>query len=195
MRELGISAYAVLGLLARHGPMTSYELKARVEESIGFFWPIPHARLYRDPARLAELGLVTEEAEEHGRRRKLLHLTGQGREELKRWVTDPATPPAETRDPAHLKLFFADLLEPAASRELAAAQAARHRQLVDTYRERLGRLDRKDPASKARTRLLLLGLRHEEAHAEFWQAVASDPDAQLRSQELLQDRTAEGGGD
>ncbi|MGW8378922.1 PadR family transcriptional regulator [Streptomyces sp. ODS28] len=172
--KLTFSAYAVLCLLARHGPMTSYDLKARVEESIGFFWPIPHAQLYRDPAKLTELGLLSEEAEEGGRRRKLFHLTAEGRKAVEDWIADPTTPPAETRDPAQLKLFFADLLDPAATTGLAAAQAARHQELLGTYRKRLAELDPEDPASRARARLLTLGMRHEEAHAEFWHALARD---------------------
>ncbi len=176
MGKLGFPAYAVLGLIARHGPMTSYDLKTRVQESIGFFWPIPHAQLYRDPAKLTELGLLKEEAEEHGRRRRLFHLTNQGRAELTHWIEDPATAPAEMRDPAQLKLFFADLLEPAAVAGLAAAQAAQHHDLLNGYRERRAELDPDDPATRARSRLLTLGMRHEQAHAEFWRAVAADPD-------------------
>ena len=80
MEELSPSAYVVLGLIARHGPMTPYELKARVEDSVGLYWPIPHAQLYRDPPRLAERGLLEERAEEHGRRRRVFHLTDAGRE-------------------------------------------------------------------------------------------------------------------
>ncbi|MFE6165076.1 PadR family transcriptional regulator [Streptomyces sp. NPDC056486] len=181
--KLTLSAYAVLGLLARHGPMTSYDLKARVEESIGFFWPIPHAQLYRDPARLTELGLLTEEAEEGGRRRKLFHLTAEGHEALDDWITDPDVPPAETRDPAQLKLFFADLLAPAATTGLAAAQAARHQHLLSTYQERLAQLDPEDPASRARARLLTFGMRHEEAHFEFWQAITADPNTPPQAHE------------
>src|SRR4051812_28079099 len=103
MGDLGPSACAVLGLIARHGPMTSYDLKARVEQSVGFFWPIPHAQLYRDPARLAELGLLAEEVEESGRRRRLFRITPAGQEALADWLTDPRTPFSEMRDPAQLK--------------------------------------------------------------------------------------------
>ena len=76
--DLTPSQLIVLGLIARHGPMTPYELKAKVESSVGMYWPVPHAQLYRDPARLAELGLLREEAEEHGRRRRVFHLTDAG---------------------------------------------------------------------------------------------------------------------
>jgi PadR family transcriptional regulator, regulatory protein AphA len=64
--ELTPALYAVLGLIARHGPMTPYELKAKTEEIVGPFWPLPHAQLYRLPARLADLGLLTEEPRRAG---------------------------------------------------------------------------------------------------------------------------------
>ena len=100
MEELSPSAYVVLGLIARHGPMTPYELKTWVEDSVSRYWPIPHAQLYRDPPRLAERGLLQERAEEHGRRRRVFHLTDAGRDVLERWLADPHTPPPETRNPS-----------------------------------------------------------------------------------------------
>jgi DNA-binding PadR family transcriptional regulator len=173
--NLSPSAHVVLGLIARHGPMTPYELKARVEESIAFFWPIPHAQLYRDPPRLAELGLLTEEAEEHGRRRRVFHLNDAGREELARWLTAPDAGQPETRDPAQLKLFFADLTETSNVTALARAQADQHREWLDVYRTRHSALDPADPATLSRSRVLALGILHERAYVDFWDSLAADP--------------------
>lgn len=173
---LSPSAYVVLGLIARHGPSTPYELKARVEQSVGYFWPIPHAQLYRDPARLAELGLLVERAEEHGRRRRVFCLTDAGREAVRRWLADPHTPEAETRDPAQLKLFFADLGDTADVVSLATSQAARHRRWRDLYRSRRADLDPADAASAARSRLLGLGILHEQAYVDFWETMAREPE-------------------
>jgi DNA-binding PadR family transcriptional regulator len=170
-----MSAYVVLGLIARHGAMTPYELKARVEESVGFFWPIPHAQLYRDPPRLAAMGLLSEEAETGGRRRRVFRLTPAGEEALREWLAAPEVPPAETRDPAQLRLAFADLGEPADLVRLARAQADRHRDLLTVYRERRAALSPDDPATVSRSRILALGILHEQAQAEFWTAVAADP--------------------
>jgi DNA-binding PadR family transcriptional regulator len=169
--ELTPSQYVVLGLIARHGPLTPYELKARVEESIGKHWPIPHAQLYRDPPKLAELGLLAEQAEEGGRRRRVFHITDQGREILLRWLADPSTPPPETRNPALLKFAFADLASPV---ELARAQAARHHAWLREYREQLADLDPEASDTPTRTRLLTLGMRHEQNYIDFWQSVAAE---------------------
>jgi DNA-binding PadR family transcriptional regulator len=168
--------YVVLGLIARHGAMTPYELKVKVEESVEYFWPIPHAQLYRIPARLAELGLLREEAEQTGRRRRVFHLTDAGRAALRRWLADPRTPQPETRDPGQLKLFFADLGEPADVVELARLQAAQHRHWLDLYRSRRAALDPTDTARLvSRARILKLGILHEQAYVDFWESLAADP--------------------
>jgi DNA-binding PadR family transcriptional regulator len=173
--DLSSSAYVVLGLIARHGPMTPYELKTRVEQSVGFFWPIPHAQLYRDPPRLAELGLLAEEAEDHGRRRRVFRLTDLGREVLREWLARPGTAQPETRDPALLKLAFVDLGSPSDVVALARSQAAQHRQWLDLYRARRAALDPVDPATLSRSRLLALGILHEQAFVDFWESLAADP--------------------
>jgi DNA-binding PadR family transcriptional regulator len=175
-KDLTPSQFVVLGLIARHGPMTPYDLKAKVEGSVGHYWPIPHAQLYRDPPRLAELGLLREDAEEHGRRRRVFRLTEAGRGALLAWLADPATPEPETRNPALLKLTFADLGAAGQVGELAANQAARHRQWRDTYREMRDRLDPAAPDTTARLRLITLGIAHEQSYVTFWEALAADPE-------------------
>jgi DNA-binding PadR family transcriptional regulator len=174
-----MSAYVVLGLIARHGPMTPYELKARVEEGIAPFWPIPHAQLYRDPPRLTEMGLLTEETEEGGRRRRFFHLTPAGERALREWLAAPAVPQAEFRDPAQLRLAFADLGDPADLVNLARTQARQHRERMRAYEQRRAALEPDDASAVSRERMLSLGILHEQAHAAFWETIASvedDPD-------------------
>jgi DNA-binding PadR family transcriptional regulator len=172
VEELSASAYVVLGLIARHGPMTPYELKARVEDSVGYYWPIPHAQLYRDPPRLAEHGLLEERAEEHGRRRRVFHLTDTGRKVLARWLADPHTPPPETRDPSLLKLTFADLGPADQVATLARTQVAQHGEWLAQYRKLRAELDPSGTDTLARARLLDLGIRHEQAYVDFWSALS-----------------------
>ncbi|MEU9122785.1 PadR family transcriptional regulator [Streptomyces sp. NPDC048506] len=177
MAEYSPARYVVLGLIARHGPTTPYELKARVEDDIQPFWPILHAQLYRIPTELAQAGLLREETEATGRRRRIFHLTDAGRAALARWLADPDTPEAETRDPAQLKLFFADLGDPSDVVALAARQAERHRRWLAHYATLRAALDpAQDSRQRSRARLLRLGVLHERAHAEFWESVAEDPE-------------------
>jgi len=53
MAPIGLTSvsYLVLGLVGRAGSATPYDLKRRVGESIGNFWPFPHSQLYSEPAR------------------------------------------------------------------------------------------------------------------------------------------------
>ena len=103
------TSYLVLGLLEREGPSTPYELKRHVAATIGHIWSFPHALLYKEPARLAALGLLSEERELVGRRRRLFTITPAGREALRIWLGRPAQHPTELRDLALLQLFFSDL--------------------------------------------------------------------------------------
>ncbi|MET9487294.1 PadR family transcriptional regulator [Nocardia sp. NPDC006630] len=177
MTEVGHQDHIVLGLIARHGPLTPYELKARIEESVEYFWPIPHAQLYRIPPRLAEQGLLHEEAETGGRRRRVFHLTDAGRAELTRWLADPSAPPPETRDPAQVKLFFADLGGPGDVVALAHKQAAEHRRWLDLYRKLQAEIDPEDSErAVSRARILRLGIGHEQAYVDFWEDLAAHPD-------------------
>lgn len=168
-----MSAYVVLGLIARHGPMTPYELSARVQHGIAFFWPIPLARLHDETARLAEAGLLTGQAGEPGPDGRAFGITPAGEHALRAWVAAPGVPPADDRDPARVRLAFADLGEADDLVGLARGQAARHEELLDDYRQRRAALG---PADECRSRVLDLGIIHERAHAAFWRTLAAAAD-------------------
>jgi PadR family transcriptional regulator AphA len=99
------TSYAVLSLLELSGPATPYDLKQALESSIENFWPVPHTTFYAEPARLAAAGLLTEEQEDAGRRRKLYALTDAGRDALKRWANSPELAPPQLREEGVLKIF------------------------------------------------------------------------------------------
>src|SRR5580765_5573226 len=100
------TSYVVLGLVARMQPVTSYEMKRRVGISIGHFWPFPHSQLYAEPSRLVQAGLLGEDVEMGGRRRRRYRLTDRGRDELERWLSASTVEHTEVRDIGMLKLFF-----------------------------------------------------------------------------------------
>src|ERR1700693_5906021 len=87
--QLTPTSYLVLGLIAREGPSTPYDLKRHVAATIGHFWSFPHVLLYQEPPRLADLGLLTEEREQDGRRRRLFTITDTGRAVLEAWLATP----------------------------------------------------------------------------------------------------------
>jgi DNA-binding PadR family transcriptional regulator len=174
------TSYLILGLLAREGPSTPYELERHVGATLGNFWSFPHTLLYTVPARLAELGLVTETREQDGRRRRVFAITDAGLSALHAWLERPSGEPTELRDLGLLQLFFADLAPPAARRHLAEQQLTIHRAKLSGYEEdaRLEgrRADRGGPghrtAERWRGETLRMGLLYEKAAVEFWQRVA-----------------------
>lgn len=170
--DLSRSEHVVLGLIGRYGAMTPYELKARVADSVGFFWPVPHAQLYRDAPRLAALGLLQEKVETSGRRRRTFDITPAGRAALARWLAGDHASETQIRDPALLKLAFSDIAADGDLVGLASAQAAIHRHWVQEYGQRLDGLAADDPARPSRARVLELGRAIEAAYATFWAELA-----------------------
>jgi DNA-binding PadR family transcriptional regulator len=173
------TSYLVLGLLAREGPSTPYELERHVGATLGNFWSFPHTLLYSEPARLTGLGLVTETREHDGRRRRVFTITEAGLDALGAWLDQPHAAPTELRDLGLLQLFFADLAPPTARRHLAAQQLAIHRAKLSAYEED-ARLERRPGIAGRGQRTvehwrgatLRMGLLYERAAVEFWEDVA-----------------------
>ena len=169
------TSYLVLGLVGHLGRCTSYEMKAVVAGSIGYFWTFPHSQLYAEPSRLVGLGLLVEEQEPTGRRRRTFELTPAGRAALRTWLSEPTDLPTEIRDLALLKLFFGSQADPDEVTRLAIAAAAGHRARLDDYEAIAASV----PAGADQHQLatLALGIRYERASLAYWQALAeSGPD-------------------
>jgi PadR family transcriptional regulator, regulatory protein AphA len=176
--RLTSTSYLVLGLLAREGPSTPYELKRHVGATLGNFWSFPHTLLYSEPARLAGLGLVTESPEQDGRRRRVFTITEAGLRALQAWLDRPHDEPTQLRDLGLLQLFFADLAPATARLRLAEQQLASHRAKLLAYEED-ARLEWRPgvPGRGQRTvehwrgATLRMGLLYERAAVEFWEGV------------------------
>lgn len=180
-QTLSPTSYLVLGLLAREGPSTPYELERHVEATLGNFWSFAHTLLYSEPPRLAAYGLVTETRETGGRRRRVFEITATGRSALDAWLDQPSSEPTELRDLGLLQLFFADLAPYQARLRLAEQQLAIHRARLATYQED-ERLERRldGPRRGDRTvehwrgETLRMGLLYEAAAVEFWTGAAEN---------------------
>jgi PadR family transcriptional regulator, regulatory protein AphA len=116
-------SYVVLGLVARDGPSTPYAIKSAVGRGIAHFWQFPHSQIYAETERLARLGLLAEEREHTGRRRRSYRITAEGRAALTAWLGEPTDEPLQVRSLGLLKLYFAQHAEPAEVAELARVQA------------------------------------------------------------------------
>lgn len=178
--HLTSTSYLVLGLIEREGPSTPYDLKRHVASTIGHFWTFPHALLYKEPPRLVSLGLLTEEREEVGRRRRLFTITESGRAALRAWLATPSQEPTELRDSGLLQLFFTDLGSSQERQALALAQLAIHRAALARY-EQDQRTERGQNGANGAPRTvgywrgvtLPMGLLYERGAVEFWEGIAS----------------------
>lgn len=168
-------SYVVLGIVASRGPSTSYELKKLVGTSISFFWTFPHAQLYREPQRLAKLGLLDQDQESSGRRQRVFTITAQGREALDSWLAAPGPSDVEIRDPALLKLFFGRLAREQDLVALAQEQVAGHLARKTQFEQLLDRFaNRRELAHQLAP--LRIGVAYEQAYVDFWNHVAEHPD-------------------
>jgi PadR family transcriptional regulator, regulatory protein AphA len=104
--RLSEASYIVLGMLERVQPATPYDLKQVAQLSTTHFWTIPHSQLYAECERLAKEGLLSEEREEAGRRRRIYRVTQAGLEALEKWRAGPGEARSEVRDLGILKLFL-----------------------------------------------------------------------------------------
>jgi DNA-binding PadR family transcriptional regulator len=100
------TAEALLGMLSLC-PMTGYELRQRIEGSIGNFWSESYGQIYPTLKRLEQEGFVSvAEGERAGS--KVYALTASGHERLRAWLGVMPRPQVE-RNELLLKLFFGNL--------------------------------------------------------------------------------------
>jgi DNA-binding PadR family transcriptional regulator len=161
--RLSTTSYAVLGLLELCQPATPYQLKQSAQVSIFHFWTIPHTQLYTECSRLADAGLLSEEREQGGRRRRVYRLTEAGRDVLAQWRSTAETDLYELRDPGLLKLFCG--ADPVA---LAARQLRAHQQRLSLYEELSAP---GEEMTKGMRLALEAGLAHEREYVRFWSEV------------------------
>jgi DNA-binding PadR family transcriptional regulator len=128
-------SYVVLGLIARDGPSTPYDLKTAVSRGIAGFWPFPHSQIYSEAARLAGLGLLTGETENSGRRRRTYAITQAGQDALADWLAEPSRERPQIRNLGMLQLYFGQFARPRDRAALARAQVDVHLDMLELYRE------------------------------------------------------------
>ena len=162
-------SYVVLGMVAE-GATTSYDMKQKASRSVGYFWNFPHSQLYAEPGHLVELGLLDEEREAEGRRRRVYTLTAAGRKALDDWLREPTSEQPQIRDAGLLKLFFGAGMGPDEIRTLARAQEEAHRARLAVYETKANTVTNPNHAAVVRA-----GLLHEQTFAEFWREISATP--------------------
>jgi DNA-binding PadR family transcriptional regulator len=100
------TVFVILGMLS-HMPMTGYDIKKRIENSVGYFWNAGFGQIYPALKKLEDEGLVSKEVEldENRPNRKVYTITESGRKKLKEWLSIPSER-EKVRYEVLLKLFF-----------------------------------------------------------------------------------------
>jgi DNA-binding PadR family transcriptional regulator len=149
-----------------YSPATSYDLKQWIANTIGNFWAFAHSQLYDEPARLVADGLVSEEVEEGGRRRRTYSILPAGRDALRDWLSASTDDVVEVRDPGLLKLFFLNFGTRKDLLQLARDRQESHRTRADAYEEQ--RAEIVDFADRWQVKTMELGIRYERCVEQFW---------------------------
>ncbi|KKW62487.1 PadR family transcriptional regulator [Mycolicibacterium elephantis] len=169
---------AALGLLAQQ-PGSGYDLLRRFEESMANVWPATQSQLYGELNKLAAGGLI-EVSNIGARGRKEYRITDAGREELRRWVTNPQDDPP-FRSAALLRVFLLGEIPPDQAREQLAAMAehgAAERKRLEELRDSVEWTD--DEGSFFAHAALDFGLRSNEMHTQWAQSVIEAMDRRGR---------------
>jgi DNA-binding PadR family transcriptional regulator len=130
MASLTTTSYAILGLLNLR-PYTAYELAAQSQRSLKYVWPTAPSRLYAEPKRLAEHGLIEihEESAGPSRMRQSYRITPAGRQALRDWLRTPPSPPRVEAE-ILLRALFADAGD---TEDLVASLEATRADVLEAY--------------------------------------------------------------
>jgi PadR family transcriptional regulator, regulatory protein AphA len=156
--------HGLIGLLAREGPQTGYQLTKAFDRSVNYVWNALPGQIYPELARLLDAGLIRQ-AGSGPRGAKRYEATAEGIAELRRWIIEDE-PTRVTRNETLLRVFFGYLLDP------AEAEAFLQREL-DVYRRYLAALESfldkpaTTPSERAAWLTLDAGIRVTRARVEW----------------------------
>lgn len=140
--------FSIIGLLTWR-PMTGYDIRREIHDSIGHFWSESYGQIYPCLRRLVADGLAVVE-NKAGRGpggRKVYHVTPAGRRALKRWLVQPIRP-TPVRSELCLKLCFGSLAGVRASQRQVRAFRATHAERLATWKKsesQIRRILRQEP--------------------------------------------------
>jgi len=111
--RLTTSERALLGLLSLR-PMSGYDLRQLIPQSIGHFWSESYGQIYPSLKRMTAEKLLDKKTERGKGRpdRHVYSLTESGREELRGWLRAPVELRNVARNELLLKVFFGTQVAP-----------------------------------------------------------------------------------
>jgi PadR family transcriptional regulator, regulatory protein AphA len=105
-RELTITSYAILGMLAIQ-PWSTYSLTQQMRRSLRHVWPRAESNVYAEPKRLVAAGLAASIVEQTGKRERTVYtITPEGRAALQQWLSGRSSA-SRFESEALLKVLFA----------------------------------------------------------------------------------------
>jgi DNA-binding PadR family transcriptional regulator len=146
------SAYMLMAMV-RDGVDTGYRIKQFLEHAASFFWSVSYGQIYPELRRLEATGLISgRDVTSSGRRRREYSLTPAGREQLDRWLAEPAEPSIWLRNEGMLRLMLVDW-------EDADLARKNLRELRQMSADRLERVSALLPPRERGRRIQALGVR------------------------------------
>ncbi len=135
MSELTTTEAALIGLLA-YGEASGYDLKKKVERSVGYFWLPAKSQIYAVLPRLVAAGLATRRAvpQPHRPDKHVYRISARGRVALRKWLAEPA---GDDSGRLLLKIFFGGFVEP----EVAAGHVREWRERMESLESDLERME------------------------------------------------------
>jgi DNA-binding PadR family transcriptional regulator len=134
VRDLPVTAYALLGLLTFGDELTGYELRQRADNTLRFYWVAPAmSQIYTELARLTAHGYVepvTQEGE--GRRTTAYRITPAGERALHAWIGESKVGFPTLKHTVLLRLLIGHASEPERMREMLEEYVA---ELADALRD------------------------------------------------------------
>lgn len=155
---LNPTAASLLGFL-EDGQQTGYALVKVAEKLIGDFWSLTRSQVYRELARLCDLGLI-EITGTGARSARPYRLTRAGHEAFLAWVSAPPAP-EHIRFPLLLTLSFGRWLAPGQLRDMIAEHRQVHAERLAGYQDNA---DVDDPHLAA---VMSFGIHYERAVLEW----------------------------
>ncbi len=133
---LSATEAAVLGILAG-SEGSGYDLRKRIDRSVGYFWAPAKTQIYAVLPRLVDAGLATRRDVEQRTRpsKQVYRITAAGRAALEQWVNAGPVDPAPDKNPILLKLFFGAEGDPTALLEQVRERRAAAEQLLNELDE------------------------------------------------------------
>jgi DNA-binding PadR family transcriptional regulator len=163
--KLAPGDYVFLAFLTM-GPMTAYDVKKFMTESVSNFWTAAHSQVYQQAARLTRDGYVRQQRASGPRQKRPLSLTTKGRTAVVEWLRSPARP-GQIYSELLVKVFFAaqagDLR---ATRAIIQQDRDRTASTLEAYEELMKSL-RTEPSMRYPAATLEFGIRTTRSHVRW----------------------------